>query len=702
MFIKDKQLRIKVILVAVMIIFIFILGRIFYIQVFSYKKLNSLALSLWQRNLPITADRGRILDRNGKVLATNITTTTLYVVPNQIVDKESTARQLAEILNCDYDAMLAHITKRTSLEKVNPEGRQLDSETATKINDLNIDGLYLMKESKRYYPYEDVLSHVLGYVGIDNQGLSGLELKYNDYLTGKDGSIKYTSDGKGNKLKTSEVYEKAQNGMDIYLTIDIDIQLAVEKELENASSKYSPEQALSLVMDPNTGEVLAMGSRPTFDSNNYQEYDLEIINRNLPIWKNYEPGSTFKLITSSIGLEENITETDTSGDFTCNRSYFVNGVEIKCWDSVAHGSVSLRRALERSCNPSFIQLGQRIGKETFYKYLQAFGLLGKTGVRQPGEASGNFHAIDNCGPIELATMSFGQRFTITPLQLITAVSTCVNGGNLVQPRIVSKTVNTDTGVQTELPVVNVRQVISKSTSDKIKDMMESAVTVGTGKHAQVAGYSIGGKSGTSEPQPGREETDGYVASFIAISPTQNPEVIVLVILYHPRGSSHQGGAICAPVAGQILSEVLPHLGISATSSTSEKEDQLRMLNDVTGQTLTAARQTLESAGFKVVSRTTNNDASCVTSQSPKSGVSLLPGSVICLYTDGAEKLQSQVPDLKGMTADQAKNSLSAVNLNIAVTGSGKVVSQDVLAGSPVAEGSVITVTLQEEVVGGAQ
>ena len=424
--------------------------------------------------------------------------------------------------------------------------------------------------------------------------------------------------------------------------------------------------------------------------------------RNVPVSNGYEPGSTFKLITSSIGLEENITETDTSGDFTCNRSYFVNGVEIKCWDSVAHGSVSLRRALERSCNPSFIQLGQRIGKETFYKYLQAFGLLGKTGVRQPGEASGNFHAIDNCGPIELATMSFGQRFTITPLQLITAVSTCVNGGNLVQPRIVSKTVNTDTGVQTELPVVNVRQVISKSTSDKIKDMMESAVTVGTGKHAQVAGYSIGGKSGTSEPQPGREETDGYVASFIAISPTQNPEVIVLVILYHPRGSSHQGGAICAPVAGQILSEVLPHLGISATSSTSEKEDQLRMLNDVTGQTLTAARQTLESAGFKVVSRTTNNDAIYVTSQSPKSGVSLLPGSVICLYTDGAEKLQSQVPDLKGMTADQAKNSLSAVNLNIAVTGSGKVVSQDVLAGSPVAEGSVITVTLQEEVVGGAQ
>lgn len=294
MFMKDKQFRIKIVLIMVIVIFLFILGRIFYIQVFSYNKLNNLAQALWQRNLPITADRGRILDRNGKVLATNITTTTLYVVPNQIVDKEDTAKKLSEILNADYDKILAHLTKTTSLEKVNPEGRQLDSETADKINNLNIDGLYLMKESKRYYPYEDVLAHVLGYVGIDNQGLSGLELKYDEYLTGKDGSIKYTSDGKGNRLKSSEAYEKAQNGMDIYLTIDLDIQLALEKELANTFSKYNPEQALSVVMDPNTGEVLAMGSRPTFDANNYKKYDLETINRNLPIWKNYEPGSTFK------------------------------------------------------------------------------------------------------------------------------------------------------------------------------------------------------------------------------------------------------------------------------------------------------------------------------------------------------------------------------------------------------------------------
>lgn len=294
MFIKDKQFRIRIILISILLILLFILIRIFYIQVFSYNKLNHLATSLWQRNLPITADRGKILDRNGKILATNITTTTLYAVPNQIVDKEATAQKLAEVLGTDYDKILKHLKKRTSLEKINPEGRQLNSEIADKINALNIDGLYLMKESKRYYPYGEVLAHVLGYVGIDNQGLSGLELKYDEYLTGKDGSIKYTSDGKGNRLNNLEIYEQAQNGMDITLTIDIDIQLALEKELENVDAKYSPEQALSVVMDPNTGEILAMGSRPTFDSNNYQAYDLETINRNLPIWKNYEPGSTFK------------------------------------------------------------------------------------------------------------------------------------------------------------------------------------------------------------------------------------------------------------------------------------------------------------------------------------------------------------------------------------------------------------------------
>ncbi len=417
MFIKEKQFRIKSVFIIITILFILMFGRIFYLQVFSHSKLNSLANALWQRNLPITADRGRILDRNGKVLATNITTTTLFVVPNQIINKEDTASKLAEILDADYDSIYKHLSKKTSLEKVNPEGRQLDSETADKINNLGIDGLYLMKESKRYYPYGDVLAHVLGFVGIDNQGLSGLELKYDDYLTGKNGSIKYTSDGKGKRLTSNEVYEKPQNGMDIYLTIDLDIQLALEKELENTNAKYSPEEALAVVMNPNTGEILAMGSSPTFNPNSYQKYDLETINRNLPIWKNYEPGSTFKIITLAASLEEN-TINLFDDHYHDGGSINVAGARIKCWKRGGHGSESFLQVVQNSCNPGFVVMGQKLGTEKLYSYVKDFGFMDKTGIDLNGESKGIMFDLDNIGPVEQATISFGQGISVTPIQLV--------------------------------------------------------------------------------------------------------------------------------------------------------------------------------------------------------------------------------------------------------------------------------------------
>ena len=320
-----------------------------------------------------------------------------------------------------------------------------------------------------------------------------------------------------------------------------------------------------------------------------------------------------------------------------------------------------------------------------------------------GESKSIFYDYDDCHEVELATMSFGQRFSITPLQLITAVSATVNGGNLMQPRIVSKVVNTDTGVETELAPVKVRQVISEDTSSKIKSMMRSVVTDGTGKYAAVNGYSVGGKSGTSEP-PDDKKDQGYVASFIAISPVENPEVIVLVVLNNPNSDgrgSHQGGTICAPVASQILSKVLPHLGITSTSTTSQNESST-ILADVTSKSLADARKTLEASGFKVLLKTSANSDAIVSSQYPKSGSFLQPGSIICLYTAGSEKTMKEVPDLKGKTAQQAQNALNSLNLNIAIEGSGKVISQDILAGTQVEEGSIITVNLKDEMVGGAQ
>lgn len=296
MFQNNIHIRIRYIFLITLILFVFIIARVFYIQVFKYNKLNNLAESLWSRNLPITADRGVITDRNGKELATNITTTSLVLIPNQIKNKDEVSKKLADILGVSKEDMDKHVNKKTSMERVHPEGRQLNYETAEKIRDLNYDGVYLVKESKRYYPYGSLLSHVLGYVGIDNQGLSGIELEYDKYLTGSDGAIKYFSDGKGNRLKLNEVYEKPQAGVNIELTIDLDIQQSIERELDNVIAKYNPEHALIVAMNPKTGEILGMSSRPNFDPNNYKQYDSETINRNLPIWMTYEPGSTFNIV----------------------------------------------------------------------------------------------------------------------------------------------------------------------------------------------------------------------------------------------------------------------------------------------------------------------------------------------------------------------------------------------------------------------
>lgn len=294
MFFNKIHIRMRYIFLFVTIVLIAIIFKVFYIQVFSYNKLKTLSDDLYSRKLPIAADRGKIVDRNGVVLATNITTTSLVVVPRQIVDKEKVARDLAKILNVSYEEMYRHVSKKTSIERVHPEGRQLSYDIASQIENLNYDGVYLVKESKRYYPYNDLLAHVLGYVGIDNQGLSGIELQYDDYLTGANGSIKYFSDGQGSRLKMAEVYEPATSGITIQLTIDIELQQAVENELNNIMSKYDADNALIMVQDPQSGEILAMASRPSFDANNYQNYSTEVINRNLPIWKTYEPGSTFK------------------------------------------------------------------------------------------------------------------------------------------------------------------------------------------------------------------------------------------------------------------------------------------------------------------------------------------------------------------------------------------------------------------------
>ena len=349
MFFKHIHIRIKIVFLIIFLCFFLIIGKVFYIEVISYDKLNTYASNLWSRNLPVEAARGLIFDREGVVLADNVTTTSLVFIPNQIKDKEDTARKLAEILETDYQNMYEHVSKKTSIERVHPEGRRLSFEIADKINALKLDGVYLLKESKRYYPYGSELSHTIGYVGIDNQGLSGLELMYDDYLTGSNGSIKYFSDAKGNRLNLTEVYEKPQDGVNLTLTVNQELQQVVERELDNAVSKYNPDHALAIAMDPDTGEILAISSRPNFDPSNYQDYSAEEINRNLPIWATYEPGSTFKIITLAASLEEDTVDLQKE-HYHDSGSIRVENARIKCWKHGGHGDQTFLQVVENSCN----------------------------------------------------------------------------------------------------------------------------------------------------------------------------------------------------------------------------------------------------------------------------------------------------------------------------------------------------------------
>lgn len=416
MFFKKIHVRIKVVLIVILILFFLIISKVIYIQVFDYKKLNKYATGLWSRNLPIEADRGIIYDTTGVVLANNITTTSLVFIPNQIKNKELTAKKISKILNVSYKEIYKHVTKKSSIERVHPEGRRLSYEIADKINNLKLPGVYLVKESKRNYPYDQMLSHTLGFVGIDNQGLSGIELMYNDYLTGSYGSIKYFSDAKGKKLKLSEVYEQPQNGVNISLTVNYEIQAVLERELNNAVSKYNPDQALGIVMNPNTGEILAIASRPSFSPSKYKNYKTEEINRNLPIWSTYEPGSTFKIITLATALEEKLIDLN-KDTYYDGGSITVENARIKCWKHGGHGAQTFMEVVQNSCNPGFVVMGQKIGKEKLFEYIKNFGFGKKTGIDLNGEGSGILFNLDNVGPVELATTSFGQGVSVTPIHL---------------------------------------------------------------------------------------------------------------------------------------------------------------------------------------------------------------------------------------------------------------------------------------------
>lgn len=720
--------NVKMIFFVTIILLVLLIVRLGFIQFIDGAYLKEKAYSQQTINQIISPKRGNIYDSTGnKVLATSVAVDTITINPTKIVDKdddaektaalkEKVAKGLSEIFELDYNETLEKVNSKTQVQTIAKKVEQDKVETLKnwmKENDISV-GINIDEDTKRYYQYDTVLSNVLGFCGTDNNGIVGIESTWDSVLQGTPGKI---VSSKGNDQEeipnAEETYIAAENGSDLTLTIDYNIQTIVEKYLKQACINLDAKGGgTCIAMDPKTGKILAMADYPDYNLNTpftpnstlattYDTLSDEDKNTALhTMWKNkcvsdlYEPGSVFKLITASVALEENVTTPDVSGEFTCNGYEVVADREISCWSPTPHGSLSLRGALEKSCNPSFIQLGKRIGVSTLYKYYRAYGLFEKTGSNLYGESNSLFTKEATVGEVELATMSFGQRLNITPLQMITAICAIANDGVLMKPMIVDKITNTDTGAVTNVEPTAVRQVISKETATKMKELMESVVVSGSGYRGAVTGYSVGGKTGTSEPIDSKE-SEGYVASFVAISPVEDTQIVLLVCFYGvERGQ--QGGQVAAPVASQMLTEILPYMGVPSDTTATDNSNLIQV-PEIRNKTFTEVEKTLKAAGF-TVKCVTNQDknSTTVSDQVPKPGVSLSKNSVIILYDDSnTTRTSVTVPDLNLQSSSQAISNLRSLNLNVSVDGSGTVVSQDPPANAQVEEGTVVKITLKE-------
>ena len=646
---SKKKMR-NILFIAFLII-ICLIVRLGYIQLIQGRELAELAYEQQTLDRKINPKRGTIYDATGKnILAVSSTVETVTVNPGNISaeNKEKVAKVLSDIFELDYETVLKKVKKRSSIETiVKKVEKEKTDELREWMEQNNITtGINIDEDTKRYYPYSNLASQIIGFCGSDNQGLDGIEAKYEEELKGEQGAIQKHTDAKGGEIgEEGENYVPAVDGNDLVLTIDLTIQSIVEKYLEEACiDNVCTDGGSIIVMNPQNGDILAMANYPNYNLNEpYEPYteDLKTVWDSLEqsekttylqaVWRNkaiadtYEPGSVFKLITASAALEEGITDTDNEGEFSCTGGIEVAGVRIKCWRYYRpHGSESLRQALMNSCNPVFIGLGQKMGVTKYYEYLEKFKLLQTTGIDLPGEAGSIFLAKEKAGPVELATISFGQRFEITPIQLATAVSSIANGGTSIKPRVVKQIIDSETKEVTDIPVQKGDTVISKETSEKVLSMMESVVSEGTGKNAKVEEYRIGGKTGTSEDGV---NTNKYVTSFCGVAPIDNPQVVVLVTLYNPTGEGgHQGGGVAAPVGGQIFSEILPYLEVNKQVLEEDEEDIIHQIQvpDIMGKTLAEAKKILKENNLELYLENDEVDMenTYVKNQIPSSGITV--------------------------------------------------------------------------------
>ncbi|MEG6587951.1 stage V sporulation protein D [Paenibacillus barengoltzii] len=639
-------------LMVLCLLFVALALRLAYVQIGKGAELSAKAEDSWRRNIPYSAKRGEISDRNGTVLAYNITTPTVMAIPVQIKDPQQTAKKLAPLLGMTEESVLKTITKRQSIVRLQPGGRKITMEKAQQIRDLALPGIVVAEDNKRYYPFGGLAAHILGFTGGYNQGLTGVESKYDNLLSGMNGSVSYLSDAGGRLMPgSSEKYVEPKDGLNLTLTIDKTIQSIIERELDQAMDRLQADSALTIAMNPKTGEILGMAARPGYEPGAYQEYDTEVYNRNLPIWMTYEPGSTFKIITLAAALEEK--KVDLLNERFFDPGYVkVGGATLRCWKKGGHGSQTFLQVVENSCNPGFVALGQRLGKETLFDYIKNFGFGSKTGIDLNGEENGILFKLSQVGPVELATTSFGQGVSVTPIQQITAVSAAINGGKLYKPFVAKAWTNPETGeVVSENKPQMVRQVISEETSKQIRMALESVVANGTGGNAFIDGYRVGGKTGTAQKVVnGRYSQNEHIVSFIGFAPADDPQIVVYTAVDNPQGIQF-GGVVAAPIVRNIMEDALEYMKVPPREQQVNKkykygETPIVTVPDLIGHTTQEIYEDLN-MNFNLARSGAGN---VVINQAPKAGARVEKGSTIRIYM-GTEAEAEQQHDHNSITSE---------------------------------------------------
>lgn len=626
-----KAKRVVLIYIITIIGFVALIVRLSYVKIIKGQDYYSLALDLWTRTAPTKGVRGNIYDRNGNLIVGSYLAPTVVCIPKQVENKDETANTLANILGVKQEDILKHLNKNVSVEIIKPYGRYISVDKAIEIINKNIKGIYVVSDSKRSYPYQSVLAPIIGVVGSDNQGITGIEYIYDSYLKGSIGGLNIYTDAHGNLISDlTSYYNSATSGADVYLTIDLNIQLILERLLDNAYVKYNYDEAIMIAVNPKTSEVLGMASRPSFNPENYQDYSEEVYNRNLPIWKNYEPGSVQKIITYAAGLEE--------GVFTIDEIYHdpgylvIDGVRIKDWKAGGHGTETFLQVIENSCNPGFMTIGMRLGKDRLFKYIRSFGLGKKTGIDLLGESSGILFNEEKIGNVELATASFGQGNAVTAIQLVNAASAAVNGGILNTPYVLSK-IEKNGEILLEKEPTKVRRVISEETSSKVRYALESVASRGTARGAYIDGYRVGGKTGTAQIAENGSYVQGkYILSFMGIAPMDDPEILIYLAIENPKNTIQYGGVVCAPIVKEALQESFQILGIESSSDGIPLDarwyidKQIYLVDDYIGMNVKKLPNTYK---YNFVIEGTGNT---VISQVPAPGERLIEGGSVIIYT----------------------------------------------------------------------